>query len=640
MAWLSHPDAIRPITRPRRRCVHRPGPRALPLAAVVAGAILLPHGEIGGPAATLPSAPPPWPCPRRRDRRCRRRDRAIRPLRPDGPAGPRSGPWTGSAARSMDTVEFRGAGRTAHGRRQSRGPDGRLRAGRRPDRPARGRGPVLLPRTCRPRRAGSWTSRGSSAPSSAPTTTWDAGMDAWCVRWERSIDGVPVPTDGLVTWVRPDGRLKALSDLSSPLAAAPGAPDPGRGRRVQRCAAYAAATPPRPSAQPVVRGAPARVDPAGWLRRPGRGAGGRRPPPGLGGSLQLRPARLAGAPHRRARRRCRLGSPHRGHGDRLIVAERTVAPAPGRAVMARSRSRSRRPSARRAPRRVPCGCRSSSHSPAVEAAGRGRHTDAGSAGPAGRAGDAIRRPERPGRERSGAAARPRQPRVAARDVAGDGGRGAIRGDPARLGGRHGRPRRPWSARWSGPGRTAVGRGAAGLARPSRAARLRQRRRPGGGHRRRARLPRGRPGRRDAIACPPPSAAARCSTTARSPISPTSTTRCRSGGRATSRSWSRARAAMISRWRVVRWPASMTPAMSPSARSSRRSRAGRPSPQAARSASRDQRARSSSTRAATGWRSWRETARTSRSTASPADASCRQVGTSLLPGEALLGFLGP
>jgi hypothetical protein len=57
VAWLSHPDAIRPITRPRRRCVHRPGPRALPLAAVVAGAILLPHGHIAGTAATPPPVP-------------------------------------------------------------------------------------------------------------------------------------------------------------------------------------------------------------------------------------------------------------------------------------------------------------------------------------------------------------------------------------------------------------------------------------------------------------------------------------------------------------------------------------------------------------------------------------------------------
>ncbi|HXR27345.1 MAG TPA: hypothetical protein VN771_05735 [Candidatus Baltobacteraceae bacterium] len=65
---------------------------------------------------------------------------------------------------------------------------------------------------------------GLAAPASPPVTTWDAGMDAWCVRWVRTIDGVPAPTDGLVTWVRPSGRLKALSDIRSPLAAAPAEP--------------------------------------------------------------------------------------------------------------------------------------------------------------------------------------------------------------------------------------------------------------------------------------------------------------------------------------------------------------------------------------------------------------------------------
>ena len=67
---------------------------------------------------------------------------------------------------------------------------------------------------------------GLAAPASAPLTTWDAGMDAWCVRWVRMIDGVPAPTDGLVTWVRPSGRLKALSDASSPVADAPSQPIP------------------------------------------------------------------------------------------------------------------------------------------------------------------------------------------------------------------------------------------------------------------------------------------------------------------------------------------------------------------------------------------------------------------------------
>ncbi len=67
---------------------------------------------------------------------------------------------------------------------------------------------------------------GLAAPASAPVTTWDAGMDAWCVRWVRIIDGVPAPTDGLVTWVRPSGRLKALSDTRSPLADAPPQPIP------------------------------------------------------------------------------------------------------------------------------------------------------------------------------------------------------------------------------------------------------------------------------------------------------------------------------------------------------------------------------------------------------------------------------
>ena len=69
---------------------------------------------------------------------------------------------------------------------------------------------------------------GLAAPGSSPVTTWDAGMDAWCVRWVRTIGGVPAPTDGLVTWVRPDGHLKALSDTITPLADAPAAADPRR----------------------------------------------------------------------------------------------------------------------------------------------------------------------------------------------------------------------------------------------------------------------------------------------------------------------------------------------------------------------------------------------------------------------------
>jgi hypothetical protein len=67
---------------------------------------------------------------------------------------------------------------------------------------------------------------GLAAPGSSPVTTWDAGMDAWCVRWVRTIGGVPAPTDGLVTWVRPSGHLKALSDTRSPLADAPSQPIP------------------------------------------------------------------------------------------------------------------------------------------------------------------------------------------------------------------------------------------------------------------------------------------------------------------------------------------------------------------------------------------------------------------------------
>lgn len=67
---------------------------------------------------------------------------------------------------------------------------------------------------------------GMAAPGSPPVTTWDAGMDAWCVRWDRTIGGVPAPTDGLVTWVRPSGRLKAVNDRTSPAAGAPTAPIP------------------------------------------------------------------------------------------------------------------------------------------------------------------------------------------------------------------------------------------------------------------------------------------------------------------------------------------------------------------------------------------------------------------------------
>jgi hypothetical protein len=70
------------------------------------------------------------------------------------------------------------------------------------------------------------TLAGVTSPSPVPATTWDAGMDAWCVRWARTIDAVPAPTDGLVAWVRSDGRLKALTDLALPVAPAPVDPIP------------------------------------------------------------------------------------------------------------------------------------------------------------------------------------------------------------------------------------------------------------------------------------------------------------------------------------------------------------------------------------------------------------------------------
>ncbi len=65
------------------------------------------------------------------------------------------------------------------------------------------------------------TLAGLRLPAVAPATSWDAGMDAWRLRWPRVVDGVPVPTDGIVAWIHRGAQLKALSVFESRLAAAP-----------------------------------------------------------------------------------------------------------------------------------------------------------------------------------------------------------------------------------------------------------------------------------------------------------------------------------------------------------------------------------------------------------------------------------
>ena len=256
---------------------------------------------------------------------------AARPRRrPSSWPGDSAWPGTpGAPARSadqvtgalVDTVDFRLAdGRLAaeivRGRRRP------PRAHRRPHRPAEWsrRAPSMQPaRRPRPRRLvppAGWRPRPST-----PVTTWDAGMDAWCVRWVRTIDGVPAPTDGLVTWVRPSGRLKALSDASSPLADAPARPIPAAAAE-PRGPGVRPRAPPRRPAQPRLRRPSPGMGPAERLRRPDHGDRPVDPAARLGGHLQLHPARLDRAPHRRDRCRRRHGRPHRRHRDRLMPRAR------------------------------------------------------------------------------------------------------------------------------------------------------------------------------------------------------------------------------------------------------------------------------------------------------------------------------
>jgi len=125
----------------------------------------------------------------------------------------------------VDTVDFRlGDGRLAA--QVVRATDGRLERVVDLTEPPAGPGPGVdasgAPAAAR-RLLGQ---SGLVVPTSPPVATWDAGMDAWSVRWTRAIDGIPAPTDGLVMWVRPSGRLKALDDMRSPVADAPPRPVP------------------------------------------------------------------------------------------------------------------------------------------------------------------------------------------------------------------------------------------------------------------------------------------------------------------------------------------------------------------------------------------------------------------------------
>lgn len=56
---------------------------------------------------------------------------------------------------------------------------------------------------------------GLALPPEAPQVTWDDGMGAWCVMWRRTIDSVPVPTDGLTVWVTPKGQLRSISNRTT-----------------------------------------------------------------------------------------------------------------------------------------------------------------------------------------------------------------------------------------------------------------------------------------------------------------------------------------------------------------------------------------------------------------------------------------
>ncbi|HTS15512.1 MAG TPA: hypothetical protein VMH24_07575 [Candidatus Sulfotelmatobacter sp.] len=193
------------------------------LALAMAGTVLVrPPG--GGGAAGAPVAPAPLPAPALDPKASRQAavDLAVR-LGLSGIAGTAMRQVDGVAGRVVDTVEFHGADGRLTAEITS-ATDGRLvRFVDLTDQPAGG-APRLAATTVPAAARGLLAAVRLPVPPGEPVNTWDAGMDAWCVRWTRTIDGIAAPTDGLSVWVRPAGRLKALDDIESPVSPAPPQP--------------------------------------------------------------------------------------------------------------------------------------------------------------------------------------------------------------------------------------------------------------------------------------------------------------------------------------------------------------------------------------------------------------------------------
>ena len=65
---------------------------------------------------------------------------------------------------------------------------------------------------------------GLNVPAGDPQTRWDPGLGTWKVGWERTIDGIPAPGDGMFVDVLPGGQFAALAVVETPAATRPPAP--------------------------------------------------------------------------------------------------------------------------------------------------------------------------------------------------------------------------------------------------------------------------------------------------------------------------------------------------------------------------------------------------------------------------------
>jgi hypothetical protein len=226
VASRSNLDVNRPAPYFPRPSMRPHGGVTLPVAVAVAAAVLLPHADVGGTVPTPAPVPAALAIPAAASQAALAAAVELSTrFSLTGTAGAPVRATDQVTGELTDTVEFRtGDGRLAAV--VSRGADGHLMRVIDVTDPPRGDAPALDPAEVPVMARRLLGIAQVAAPPTVPGTTWDAGMDAWCVRWERTIGGVPAPTDGLVTWVRPDGRLKALSDLASPLATAPADPIP------------------------------------------------------------------------------------------------------------------------------------------------------------------------------------------------------------------------------------------------------------------------------------------------------------------------------------------------------------------------------------------------------------------------------